>query len=127
MLTYNSMTAYRFTYTPLTPKTAALTTKQTIFHAKDLAHAQLDTEAFIKLTLGHLYHPDIVEIEYSLEQNFYGVVVIAKEIKQRITVLSGELHVYTETRAPEPLEVEEPTPETSEVSDLKKGDGLPKV
>ena len=128
MLTYNSMTAYRFTYTTLTPKTAELKTKQTLFHSKDLAHAQLEAEAFIKLTLGHLNPPDIVEIEYSLEQNFYGVVVIAKEITQRITVLSGELHEYTEAEgeAPEPLEVEEPTPENVETN-LKKGNGLPKV
>ena len=127
MTTYNLMTTYRFTYTTFTPKTAELRTQQTLFHAKDLAHAHLDAEAFIKLTLGHLYHPDNVEIEYSLDQNFYGVVVIAKEITQRITVISGELHEHTETEAPVPLEVEEPTTETSEISDLKKEDGLPKV
>ena len=120
MTTYNSMTAYRFTYTTLTPKTAELKTKQTLFHAKDLAHAQLEAEAFLKLTLGHLYRPDIVEIEYSLDQNFYGVVVLEKEITQRITVISGELHEHTETEA---LTTTESEPEVT----LKNGNGLPKV
>ena len=114
------MKTFYFTYTTLTPKTAELKTQQSIFHAKDEAHAQLHAESFIKLSLGHFYHPDIVEIEYSLNQNLYGVVVLPKEVPQRITVISGEIHEYTGTEALS-------TPEADPAVTLKNGNGLPKV
>ena len=119
------MKLFRFTYTTLTPKTAKVNTKQCLFHAKDETNARVNTKAFVKIMLGHSYLPDTIEVESTIENHFFGVVIIPKELPQRITVLSGELHEYTEREAealPEPKEESEKA-----VDALKNGKALPAV